>query len=160
MSRKPVSRLALASFIFGGGALLWVVGQGPAAISAAAQAQAQQAQQGRGQAQSYFTGGNPTRVDTKMTVSSLKFPKGSRSNWHSHATGQLLMVQEGRALTQERNGPVREIGPNEPWWTQAGVEHWHGAAQDVDLVQLTIYEGSVNWLEPVTDAQYKATPKK
>ena len=157
MSRTPVSRLALASFIFGGGALLWVVGQGPAAISAAAQAQAQQ---GRGQAQSYFTGGNPTRVDTKMTVSSLKFPKGSRSNWHSHATGQLLMVQEGRALTQERNGPVREIGPNEPWWTKAGVEHWHGAAQDVDLVQLTIYEGSVNWLEPVTDAQYKATPKK
>jgi len=27
-------------------------------------------------------------------------------------------------------------------------------------VQLTIYEGAVKWLEPVTDAQYKATPKK
>jgi 4-carboxymuconolactone decarboxylase len=151
-----LSRPALAAFIFGGGALLWVIGQGPAAVSAAAQAQAQ-AQQAR---PSYFTGGNPTRVDTKMTVSALKFPKGSRSNWHSHATGQLLMVQEGKALTQERNGPVREIGPNQPWWTAAGVEHWHGAAQDVDLVQLTIYEGAVNWLEPVTDAQYKATPKR
>jgi 4-carboxymuconolactone decarboxylase len=95
-----------------------------------------------------------------MTVSSLKFPKGSRSNWHSHATGQLLMVQEGRALTQDRGGAVREVQPNQPWWTAAGVEHWHGAAQDVDLVQLTIYEGAVKWLEPVTDAQYKATPKK
>jgi len=151
-SRKPVSRVALATFIFGGGAVLWIIGQGPAAVSAAAQAQAQ--------AQSYFTGGNPSRVDTKMTVSSLKFPKGSRSNWHSHATGQLLMVQEGRALTQERGGAVREVQPNQPWWTAANVEHWHGAAQDVDLVQLTIYEGAVKWLEPVTDAQYKATPKK
>lgn len=152
VNRQPISRLALASFIFGGGAVLWIVGQGPAAVSAAAQQQAQ--------TQSYFTGGNPSRVDTKMTVSSLKFPKGSRSNWHSHATGQLLMVQEGRALTQDRGGQVREIGPNQPWWTPGGVEHWHGAAQDVDLVQLTIYEGAVKWLEPVTDQQYKATPKK
>ena len=149
-SRKPLSRIALATFIFGGGAVLWIIGQGPAAVSAAAQAQAQ------AQAQSYFTGGNPSRVDTKMTVSSLKFPKGSRSNWHSHATGQLLMVQEGRALTQDRGGAVREVQPNQPWWTAAGVEHWHGAAQDVDLVQLTIYEGAVKWLEPVTDQQYGA----
>jgi hypothetical protein len=25
---------------------------------------------------------------------------------------------------------------------------------------LTIYEGDVKWLEPVTDAVYKATPRK
>jgi quercetin dioxygenase-like cupin family protein len=151
-SRQPVSRVALAATIFGGGAVLWVIGQGPGAVSAAAQAQAQ--------ARSYFMGGNPSRVDTKMTVAALKFPKGSRSNWHSHSTGQLLMVQEGKALTQERGGPVRELGPGQPWWTKEGVEHWHGAAQDVDLVQLTIYDGNVNWLEPVTDEQYKATPRR
>jgi quercetin dioxygenase-like cupin family protein len=150
MSRKPVSRLALAGFIFGGGAVLWIIGQGPAAVDAAAQAQAQ----------SYFMGGNPSRVDTKMTVAALKFPKGSRSNWHTHGTGQLLMVQEGKALTQERGGQVREILPNQPWWTASGVEHWHGAAQDVDLVQLTIYDGAVNWLGPVSDAEYKVAPKK
>lgn len=150
-SRHPISRLALASFIFGAGALLWVVGQGPAAVNAAAQQQA---------AQSYFMGGNPSRVETKMTVAALKFPKGSRSNWHSHGTGQLLMVQEGKALTQERGGSVREMLPNQSWWTAPGIEHWHGAAQDVDLVQLTIYDGAVKWLEPVTDAQYKVAPKK
>ena len=152
--RRPVSRVALAALIFGGGAVLWVLGQGPGTVSAAAQAQAQQA------ARSYFMGGNPSRVDTKMTVAALKFPKGSRSNWHTHGTGQLLMVQEGRALTQERGGPVRELGPNQPWWTGPGVEHWHGAAQDVDLVQLTIYDGSVNWLGPVSDAEYRVAPRK
>jgi len=68
---KPISRLALATFIFGGGGVLWVLGQGPALITAGAQAQAQ----------SYFMGGNPSRVDTKMTMAALKFPKGSRSNW-------------------------------------------------------------------------------
>jgi quercetin dioxygenase-like cupin family protein len=154
-NRISISRPALAALIFGGGAVLWIVGQGPAAVSAAAQAQAQQAQQG--QARSLFTGGNPTRVENKMSTSSLRFPKGSRSNWHSHTNGQLLMVQEGKGLTQERGGQVREVLPNQPWWTPAGIEHWHGAAPDVDLVQLTIYEGSVNWLEPVTDAQYRAT---
>lgn len=147
---QSMSRSALAGVIFGGGALLWVIGQGPAAVAAAAQQQAQ----------SYFMGGNPSRVETKMTVAALKFPKGSRSNWHSHDAGQVLMVQEGRALTQERGGSVREIGPGQPWWTGPGVEHWHGAAQDVDLVQLTIYDGQVKWLEPVTDAQYKVAPKK
>jgi 4-carboxymuconolactone decarboxylase len=147
---KPITRMALASFIFGSGAVLWVIGQGPAAVNAGAQAQAQ----------SYFMGGTPSRVDTKMTVAALKFPKGSRSNWHTHGTGQLLMVQEGKALTQERGGAVREIQANQPWWTAPGVEHWHGAAQDVDLVQLTIYDGAVNWLGPVSDAEYKATPKK
>jgi quercetin dioxygenase-like cupin family protein len=105
-------------------------------------------------------GGTPSRVDTKMTVAALKFPKGSRSNWHSHGTGQLLMVQEGKALTQERGGQPREVQTGQAWWTQPNIEHWHGAAQDVDLVQLTIYDGAVKWLEPVTDDVYKAAPKR
>ena len=33
------------------------------------------------------------------------------------------------------------------------VEHWHGAAPDQDMLQLTIYEGTVKWLEPVTDTE-------
>jgi quercetin dioxygenase-like cupin family protein len=52
------------------------------------------------------------------------------------------MVQEGKALTQERGGAVREVVANQAWWTAPNVEHWHGAAQDVDLVQLTIYDGA------------------
>ena len=151
--RKPVSRLAVASLIFGGGAVLWVLGQGPGAVSAAAQAQQQ--------AQSNFMGGNPSRVPSdKISTLRLKFPKGSRSNWHSHSWGQLLMVEEGKGLTQERGGPLLEVGPGQPWFTKGGIEHWHGAAPDVDMVQLTIYEGDVKWLEPVTDQVYRATPKK
>ncbi len=135
--------------LLAGAVLVWVVGlelQEPIAAQAA---------------QSNFVGGTPSVADaTAVRTQRLRFPAGARSNWHSHSWGQLLMVEEGRALTQARGGPVLEIGPGQPWFTKAGVEHWHGAAPDVDLLQLTIYEGTVKWLEPVTDKEYKATPKR
>lgn len=111
--------------------------------------------------QSNFVGGTPAQLDAKaIRTLRLKFPAGSRSNWHSHASGQLLMIEEGKGRTQERNGPLLEMTPGVPWFTKAGIEHWHGAGPDQDVVQLTIYEGDVKWLEPVTDAVYKAAPKK
>jgi quercetin dioxygenase-like cupin family protein len=145
-------------------ALMAIAGAGLFAMFVAG-TQAQQQAQGQapaGGAQSYFVGGTPSRVPSdKLSTSRLKFPKGSRSNWHTHANGQLLMVEEGKALTQERGGPVREMGVGQPWFTKGGVEHWHGATPDADLVQLTIYDqGDVKWLEPVTDQQYHATPRK
>jgi len=110
---------------------------------------------------SNFSGGTPSSVDaTKVRTTRLKFKAGSRSNWHTHTWGQLLMIEEGKARTQVRGGPVQEMGPGQPWWTGAGVEHWHGAAPDQDALQLTIYEGDVKWLEPVTDQQYTAAPKQ
>jgi quercetin dioxygenase-like cupin family protein len=116
---------------------------------------------GAGAQQSNFVGGTPSQLDAKaVRTLRLKFPAGSRSNWHSHSNGQLLMLEEGLGRTQDRNGPVLEMRPGEPRYTKAGVEHWHGAAPDQDSVQLTIYEGDVKWLEPVTDAVYKAAPKK
>ena len=111
--------------------------------------------------QSNFSGGTPSSVDAKaVNTTRLKFPAGSRSNWHTHTWGQLLMIEEGKSRTQARGGPVIETVPGQPWWTAAGVEHWHGAAPDQDALQLTIYEGDVKWLEPVTDQQYQAAPRK
>ena len=111
------------------------------------------------QAQSYFVGGTPSREPSdKISTSRLRFPKGSRSNWHTHSWGQLLMVEQGSGVTQERGGPVRLVRPGEPWFTKAGVEHWHGASPSEDMLQLTIYEGTVNWLGPVSDKEYLAAP--
>lgn len=111
--------------------------------------------------QSNFMGGAP-RVENSDAISTLRlvFPAGVRSNWHSHSWGQLLMIESGRGLTQDRGGPLLEMHAGEPWWTPAGREHWHGAHPDEDVLQLTIYEGDVNWLEPVTDAVYRATPQR
>jgi quercetin dioxygenase-like cupin family protein len=142
------SRTSVLASIVGVGAFLWLVGDVLVPNMVAQQA-------------SNFTGGAPTRLELEgVNTSRLKFAAGSRSNWHSHSQGQLLMVQEGRARTQERGKPLREIAPGQPWWTAANVEHWHGAVPDQDYVQLTISVGEVKWLEPVSDKEYRATPVK
>ena len=84
--------------------------------------------------QSNFVGGTPSQLDAKaIRTLRLKFPAGSRSNWHSHSNGQLLMIEEGLGRTQDRNGPLLEMLPVSPRYTKAGVEHWHGAAPDQDV---------------------------
>ncbi|MCH7817308.1 MAG: cupin domain-containing protein [Proteobacteria bacterium] len=111
--------------------------------------------------QSNFQGGSPS-IENSDDVSTLRlvFPAGVRSSWHTHSWGQLLMVEEGRGLTQDRGGPLLEMHPGEPWWTPAGREHWHGAHPDEQVLQMTIYAGTVDWLDPVTDAVYMATPQR
>lgn len=108
-----------------------------------------------GQQATTFTGGTPSQVDaTAIRTTRLKFPKGSRSYWHTHTNGQLLMIEDGEGRHQVRGGKLQITKPGEPFWTPAGVEHWHGASPDKDALQLTIYEGTVKWLEAVTDSQY------
>jgi quercetin dioxygenase-like cupin family protein len=104
---------------------------------------------------SNFQGGSPVVSQTPdMRNIRILFPAGVRSSWHSHTWGQLLMIEEGIGLHQIRGRAIEEFHPGEPFWTPAGVEHWHGAHPEVDAHQLTIYEGDVVWLDPVTDEQY------
>ena len=104
---------------------------------------------------SNFQGGQPEISQTPdMRNVRILFPAGVRSSWHTHTWGQLLMIEEGIGLHQIRGRTIEEFYPGEPYWTPADVEHWHGAHPDQDALQLTIYEGNVEWLDPVTDAQY------
>jgi len=151
-SRKAFRMVVGAAVVAGGVAGLVLLGGRSTPMSA--------------QQQSNFMGGNPDILSSAVLPDSqniaggnirvlrLRFPAGSRSNWHTHTQGQLLMLESGRGLTQVRGQPIQEMGPNEPWYTPPGVAHWHGAAPDQASVQLTIYGGQVDWLEPVTDEQY------
>ena len=143
--QKKLSVLEVGTGIAATLIFMWILGGQQSGVTSAAQ--------------SNFMGGNPS-VEDSDDVRSLRllFPAGVRSNWHTHSWGQLLMVEEGKGRTQVRGGPVIEIMPGEPWFTAAGVEHWHGAAPDEDALQMTIYEGTVDWLESVPDEQYLATP--
>ena len=144
---KTGSRVRLALSLFAAGALAWILIGQQSSLDAAQQ--------------SNFMGGSP-RIENSEDVRTLRlvFPAGVRSNWHTHSWGQLLMVEEGMGLTQVRGGPVLEARPGEPWWTDAGVEHWHGAAPDQDALQMTIYEGTVEWLDPVSDEAYRVSPQR
>lgn len=65
------------------------------------------------------------------------------------------MIGEGVDLHPMRGRPVEGCHPGEPFSTPAGVERWHGAHPEIDAHQLTIDEGETEWLDPITDEQYR-----
>ncbi len=106
-------------------------------------------------AQTNFVGGSPSRPDSSdIRALRLRFEPGSRSNWHSHSNWQILMAEEGRGRTQIRGEEMVELVPGRPVHAGAGVVHWHGAAPDEHMVQLTFISGDATWEEPVSDEDY------
>ena len=89
-----------------------------------------------------------------MLTRRLRFEAGARTNWHTHTERQMIWAEEGHGLYQEMGGPVKELVKDVPILTKANVPHWHGAAPNSSVVQLTIYGGDIKWGAPVTDAEY------
>ena len=106
-------------------------------------------------AQSNFVGGDPTRPDSSdIRALRLRFEPGARSNWHSHSNWQIIMAEEGSGRTQVRGEPLQELIPGTPVYAGPGVVHWHGAAPDEHMVQLTFVSGQTSWEGPVSDDDY------
>ncbi len=106
-------------------------------------------------AQSNFVGGDPTRPDSSdMRAVRLRFEAGARSNWHSHGNWQIIMAEEGEGRTQVRGEPLQILEPGNPVYAGPGVVHWHGAAPDQHMIQLTFVSGQTNWQGPVSDDDY------
>ena len=89
-----------------------------------------------------------------MLTRRLRFEAGARTNWHTHTERQMIWAEEGRGLYQEMGEPVKPLVKDVPILTKANVPHWHGAAPDSYVVQLTIYGGDIKWGAPVTDAEF------
>ena len=112
----------------------------------------------------YFTG--TVRVDplhaapppSRVSVASVTFEPSARSAWHTHPLGQTLVVTAGCGWTQCEGGPITEIRAGDVIWCPPGHKHWHGATSTMAMTHIAVQEslnGSpVDWLEPVTDAQY------
>lgn len=112
----------------------------------------------------FFTGGvriTPQFDATPSTPFSggyVTFEPGARSAWHTHPSGQRLLVTSGVGRTQVWGGPVIEIREGDVIWCPPGVKHWHGAAPGQAMTHLALtgsVEGkNVSWMEKVTDEQY------
>ena len=91
----------------------------------------------------------------------VTFEPGCRNNWHiHHKQVQVLVCVYGRGWYQEWGKPAVELKPGVVIEIPEGAKHWHGAAADSWMQHLTyhkdVQEGASNeWLEPVTDDQYK-----
>ncbi len=114
----------------------------------------------------WFTG--TVRIDTliaapdpaRVAAAAVTFEPGARTAWHTHPLGQTLIVTAGCGRVQRWNGPVEEIRPGDVVWFAPGEKHWHGAASTTAMTHIAVQERlegkSVEWMEPVTDAQYAA----
>jgi len=97
---------------------------------------------------------DPARVRAAMVT----FEPGARTNWHTHPLGQTLHVVSGAGLAQVWGEAIHEIKAGDTVWIPPGEKHWHGAAPATRMAHIAIHEAldgvHVDWLEPVTDAQY------
>jgi quercetin dioxygenase-like cupin family protein len=98
-------------------------------------------------------------IGQRVRGGSVTFEPGTRTVWHTHPHGQILIVTSGHGLVQTWGGPIREINPGDVIWFAPDEKHWHGASPTTAMTHLGISEltgegKSVDWLEPVTDEQY------
>lgn len=88
----------------------------------------------------------------------VTFEPGARSAWHTHPSGQRLLVTAGTGLVQEWGKEVVEIHAGDTVWCPPAVKHWHGAAPGTRMTHLAVTgmaDGKgVEWLEKVSDEQY------
>jgi 4-carboxymuconolactone decarboxylase len=112
----------------------------------------------------YFTGTAwlnilvPKDETGTYTIGNVVFEPGSRTNWHTHAKGQILLITDGKGFYQEKGKAARPLSKGDVVVIPSDVEHWHGAAKDSRLTHIVITnnsaEGQVKWLAPVTDEEY------
>jgi len=104
-----------------------------------------------------FTGKSDTMDAKDLGIGRRSFEPGARSAWHSHDKGQVIFVEQGRARTQKKGQPMKELGVGESDYTPPNVVHWHGATPTDRFVQVAVsFGGDIKWLQKTTDAEYNA----
>ncbi len=91
-----------------------------------------------------------------VLVNSVFFPPGSRTFWHRHGTGQVLIATHGRGHIQKRDGEGATLQAGDVVYIEPGEEHWHGATPDSFLLHIAISLGETEWLDEVVQDDYLA----
>jgi quercetin dioxygenase-like cupin family protein len=89
----------------------------------------------------------------------VTFEPGARTRWHTHPAGQTIIITQGLGWVQKDGGAIEVVRPGDVVFFEPQEKHWHGASATVGMVHIAITESvngkAVEWLEPVTDDQYK-----
>jgi len=113
----------------------------------------------------YFTG--TVRVDpmfpatapSRVSGGHVTFEPGARSAWHTHPVGQTLVITSGLGWVQQWGGPKQEVRAGDVVWFAPGIKHRHGASASTAMTHIAIQQAvddkNVDWLEQVSDEQYR-----
>ena len=91
----------------------------------------------------------------------VTFDAGAHSAWHTHPTGQVLIVTAGTGRVQQWGQPVDEIRVGDVVRIPPNVKHWHGAAPATSMAHISVVEqpatgDAVVWMEKVSPEQSNA----
>lgn len=96
---------------------------------------------------------------SRVLSACVTFEPGARTAWHTHPLGQHLIVTSGVGWVQQEGGPIEEVHSGDVVWFPPGARHWHGATPTTAMSHIAIQEAengkAVDWLEHVSDAQYR-----
>ena len=102
-----------------------------------------------------FAASDPARVAGAVVT----FEPGARTAWHTHPLGQTLIVTAGCGWAQRRAARSRRFVPAMWSGLSPDEKHWHGATPTTAMTHIAIQEKLdgkvVDWLEKVSDEQYK-----
>jgi quercetin dioxygenase-like cupin family protein/alkylhydroperoxidase/carboxymuconolactone decarboxylase family protein YurZ len=113
----------------------------------------------------YFTG--TVRIEplfqapepARVSGGSVTFEPGARTAWQTHPLGQNLIITSGLGWIQRAGGPIEEVRPGDVVWFPPGEKHWHGATPTTAMTHIAVQESlnakNVDWLEKVSDEQYR-----
>lgn len=102
------------------------------------------------------------KAPARASAAYVTFTPGARTDWHTHPLGQTLVVTEGSGLIQFWGGPIQRFERGDVVSIPPDQKHWHGATATQSMTHLAIQEQldgkSVDWLEKVSDSQYREAP--
>lgn len=91
----------------------------------------------------------------------VTFEPGTRTHWHVHSGGQILLVLAGHGLIQYEGEPARRITKGDVVRIPSNVKHWHGAEAGTWMTHISIEpnvpHNRCTWLEAVSDEDYAKT---
>ncbi len=95
---------------------------------------------------------------SKVTTSNVTFEPGSRTAWHTHPLGQIIIITSGSGLVQRAGGNIEKVHPGDTVFFAPGEKHWHGATPTTAMSHVAIQEShngtGVTWMEHVSDEEY------
>ncbi|KAE8416733.1 hypothetical protein BDV36DRAFT_284263 [Aspergillus pseudocaelatus] len=92
-----------------------------------------------------FTGDayiDASHADNDTWIGSVLFTPSARTDWHTHARGQLLRVIAGSGWVCDKGGTPQHLRVGDIAWCPPGVTHWHGAEEGSFLVHEAITYGA------------------
>lgn len=101
----------------------------------------------------------PAEGGRRSSGGTVTFAPGARTRWHTHPAGQTIVITQGLGWVQRDGGVIEEVRPGDVVFFAPEEKHWHGASGQVGMVHIAITETldgkAVEWLEPVSEEQYR-----